>query len=45
MIESMSQAIIDSFVQFFAISAPIALAIGLAVVVIRLFVRGVMGRL
>lgn len=44
MIETLAQAIIDSFISFFAVSAPIALVIGLSVVIIRFFIRGVMGR-
>lgn len=45
MIDGFSQAILDSFIEFFTVAGPVALAIGLAVIVVRMFVRGVSGRL
>lgn len=41
---TIQQAMIECFVDLFSFVAPVALAVSLAIVVIRLFVKGVSGR-
>lgn len=41
---SIQQAMIECFVDLFSFAAPVSLAIALAIVIIRMFIKGVIGR-
>lgn len=41
---TIQQAMIDCFVELFSFVAPVALAVTLAIVIIRMFIKGVIGR-